>query len=464
MSAVTAKVKMSKGDMIKWFFTLVLPLLIAAIPINDVFTMPMKLFLSSTLMAILCFAFEIVPQTAVALIRPIFWVFFNVAPANVVFQPWTQYNVWMMFSGLLMANVLESTGLLSRIAYFCILKTGATYNGILFGLAGAGFIISMTIGHAVVPMAALTYGICLALDLKLCKESAGIMLVGAMSCLVVNMAKFTAPVLMMGIGESITGPLELLGFFESWFVNAPLILYFFIMVVIAAIIFRPERPISGKEYFQQKLQDMGKMSTSEKKAAAVIILYFIFIITGNIHHMSITWGMAFLPLLLIVPGIGAGTQKDIQRLNYGFVLFITACMGIGSVAGHLNLGNVIVNIVMPHLEGHGHYTFFMIEGFWLVLCNFVMTPMAMEAAFTIPLATIGTSMGLNPMAVYYFMTSAVDQILLPYEYAMYMLFFAFNIIRLKDFVKLMGLKMIVHFIILFALLLPWWKLIGFLFA
>ena len=61
---------MSKGDIIKWFFTLVLPLLIAAIPINDVFTMPMKLFLSSTLMAILCFAFEIVPQTAVALILP----------------------------------------------------------------------------------------------------------------------------------------------------------------------------------------------------------------------------------------------------------------------------------------------------------------------------------------------------------------------------------------------------------
>lgn len=110
------------------------------IPTNEVFTMQMKLFFASTLMGILCFAFETVNQTTVALALPLFWVFFKVAPATVAFQPWTQYIPWMMLSGLLMANVLESTGLLSRVAYFCILKTGATYKGILIGLAAAGFL------------------------------------------------------------------------------------------------------------------------------------------------------------------------------------------------------------------------------------------------------------------------------------------------------------------------------------
>ena len=464
MATATAKAKASKGDIIKWVFNIGIPLIIMLIPTNEVFTMQMKLFFASTLMGILCFAFETVNQTTVALALPLFWVFFKVAPATVAFQPWTQYIPWMMLSGLLMANVLESTGLLSRVAYFCILKTGATYNGILIGLAAAGFLLTMFVGSVVVPMAALTYGICVALDLKLCKESAGIMLTGAMACLLPNMAKFTAPVLMMGIGESVTGPLELLGFFESWFINAPLILFFVVMVFIASRLFKPDQPISGKEYFTQKLKEQGPMTTDEKKTAAVIVFYFLFIITQKFHGFEVTWGMAVIPLLMAFPKIGAATNKDIQRVNYGFILFITACMGIGAVAGSLGLGQIIVQMVMPLLDGHGHYTFFLIEWVWLVACNFVMTPLAMEAAFSLPLATIGTGLGLNPMAVYYFMISSVDQIIMPYEYALYLISFAFGIIRLTDFMKLMGIKMVVNLIIAFAILLPWWKLIGFLYV
>lgn len=463
MAVTTTKPKITIGTLIKWAFTLGLPLIIMLIPSNEIFTIQMKLFFASTLMGILCFAFEVVPQTTVALILPLFWVFFNVAPPAIVFQPWTQYIPWMMLSGLLMANVLESTGLLSRVAYLAILKTGATYTGILIGLAITGFLATMFVGSVVVPMAALTYGICVALNLKMCKESAGIMLVGAMACLLPNMAKFTAPVLMMGIGESITGPLPLLGFFESWYVNAPLILFFIVMVIIAIFLFKPDQPISGKEYFQAKLDAQGKMTKNEWKTTLVISFFFIFIMTEQIHHMSITWGMALIPLLMIVPGIGAGTQKDIQRVNYGFILFITACMGIGSVAGSLGIGKIIVEIVMPLLTGKGFYTFFIIEWVLLVLCNFVMTPLAMEAAFTIPFATIGASLDLNPMAVYYFMVSSVDQIIMPYEYALYLVSFAFGIIRLTDFMKLMSIKMAVNLIIAFAILLPWWKFIGFLY-
>lgn len=104
MATATAKAKASKGDIIKWVFNIGIPLIIMLIPTNEVFTMQMKLFFASTLMGILCFAFETVNQTTVALALPLFWVFFKVAPATVAFQPWTQYIPWMMLSGLLMAT------------------------------------------------------------------------------------------------------------------------------------------------------------------------------------------------------------------------------------------------------------------------------------------------------------------------------------------------------------------------
>lgn len=173
--------------------------------------------------------------------------------------------------------------------------------------------------------------------------------------------------------------------------------------------------------------------------------------------------MALIPMLVAFPVIGSATPQDIQRINYGFILFIASCMGIGAVAGSLGLGKILVGVVMPILQGQHHYVFFLIVWITLVVLNFVMTPLAMEAAFTVPFATLGLALGLNPMAIYYFMMNGVDQIIMPYQYALYMIFFGFGLIHMKDFMKIMGTKMIANFIMCFAFLLPWWSFLGFLF-
>ena len=455
---------LSKGDMIKWAFNIILPLIVFLIPCNEIFTMQMKLFFVSTLFAILCFPFDTMNQTVVAITLPLFWIFFKVTEPAMAFQPWTQYIPWMMLSGLLLANALESSGLLARISYFCLVKTGGTYNGIIWGIALASAFLTLFVGNVLVPMAALTYGICLALNTGKSKASAGIMLTAAMGCLVLNTVKMQAPVLMMGIGQSVTGPLNFLGYFESFFVNLPVFLEYIFLVFVVTKIFKPETAIAGKEFFQNKLNEMGKITVRELKCAAVLIIFLVFILTKDMHGFSLEWGLAIIPMLVCMPVIGSATKEDVQRVNYGFILFITACMGIGAVAGSLGIGKILVDVIMPMLQGQSYYVFFLIEWLLLVVLNFVMTPLAMEAAFTIPLATLGTAIGLNPMAIYYFMLNAVDQIIMPYQYALYMLFFAFGIIHMKDFMKIMGIKMIVNFILVFGLLLTWWKMIGFLFA
>lgn len=455
--------KLTRGQIIQWCFNIGIPVAIMLIPVNEVFTPQMRLFFASTVFAILCFAFETINQTVVALTLPLFWIFMKVAEPAVVFSPWLQYIPWMTLTGLFMANVLESTGLLARVSYFCILKTGASYRGILTGIAIAGFLITMFVGSVVVPMAALTYGICKALNTGKSKASAGIMLVGAMSILVVNQAKFMTPMLMMGIGSSVTGTLPFVGFFESWYINAPTLLLFVILVGVATVFFKPDQPIGGKEFFQRKLTEMGKMSINEWKCALVVAFFFAYIITQKWHGLSLEWGMALIPLLMCMPVIGAATDKDVQRINYGFILFVTACMGIGAVAGSLGLGQVIINVAMPILEGQSYYLFFLLVWVVLLVLNFVMTPLAMEAAFTVPFVTLALAMGLNPMALYFFMLNGVDQIIMPYQYALYMIFFAFGLIPLKDFMKMMATKMVLATIMVFAVTLTWWKFIGFLF-
>ena len=149
-----------------WLVTLGFPLALLCIPTNDLFTGQIRLFLALTLFAILTFAFENMPQTMIAILLPIAYVITGIAPAEKAFGPWMQYVPWMVLGGLILADALNSAGLLKRIAYKCIILTGASYNGILIGLALAGTVLNIFIpSQAVVPMAALSYGICVALEL-----------------------------------------------------------------------------------------------------------------------------------------------------------------------------------------------------------------------------------------------------------------------------------------------------------
>ena len=137
--------KSSKWDVqsfLKWFCTLGIPLLILLIPVNEIFTGHIKLFLAITVAAIMTFAFENVDQTLVAILLPGLYIICKLAPSSVVLSPWTQNIPWMVLGGFLLADTLNDIGLLKRIAYKCIIWTGCTYNGILYGLVIAGLLLN----------------------------------------------------------------------------------------------------------------------------------------------------------------------------------------------------------------------------------------------------------------------------------------------------------------------------------
>lgn len=149
------------------------------IPVNEVFTMQLKLYFVVTLAAILAFAFENFNQTLVALALPFAYTLFNIVPANVAFSPWASNVVWMVLGGLMIADMANKTGFLKRIAYKCIIWAGGTYRGIIWGLGLAGMITTILLaGNGIIPMAALAFGICTALDMLqyqiCCRHHAGV--------------------------------------------------------------------------------------------------------------------------------------------------------------------------------------------------------------------------------------------------------------------------------------------------
>ncbi|MBT4286238.1 MAG: hypothetical protein HOD92_02795 [Deltaproteobacteria bacterium] len=72
------------------------------------------------------------------------------------------------------------------------------------------------------------------------------------------------------------------------------------------------------------------------------------------------------------------------------------------------------------------------------------------------------NLGIDPRAFFYTIFRGTDQIVLPYEYILVMIFFSFGLIQVKDFAKFFTVKMVLNIIFIVAIMIPWWNLIGLL--
>ena len=101
---------------------------------------------------------------------------------------------------------------------------------------------------------------------------------------------------------------------------------------------------------------------------------------------------------------------------------------------------------------------------WLVavLANFCLTPLAAMASFGVPLTNIALSLGIEPYAILYAFNFGLDQVLFPYEYAIYLIYFSFGMLTMKDFIKFFGTKMVLSIIFLLVCVVPYWMVIGLL--
>ena len=117
MATETPSTGMNRKNVIIWSITIILPLIVLFLPTNELFTGKLKLYIAITLAGIMIMAFESLNQLALAVLLPVSYVVFQLAPANVVFSSWLSYIPWMMVGGLLLAEVLNGIGLLNRVDY-----------------------------------------------------------------------------------------------------------------------------------------------------------------------------------------------------------------------------------------------------------------------------------------------------------------------------------------------------------
>lgn len=463
MSAATSSKTFGPKLIIAWAMSVVAPILIYLTPTNELYTPTMRTFLMISVTAILMIAFENVPTAAVTFLMPAAYVIFGVCTPDMAWVAWTKPVFWMVVGALLLVNILSTSGILMRISYSILKVFGKSYRRILISIAIIGVVLNVILfANAYVLLAALAVGLCDALDIKkMSKEGAGIFLIAAISGIIPGGFCYGSNLFMVQAYWSSVVETHI-GWAEFTVFMLPYMIYFVLAVLLVTLLYRSERDMDSRAYAAEKLKELGTMTGNEKKAAAWIAILFAYVMYCGFTGGDCTMSFIIIPGLMMLPGIGCGDGKNVKNLDFTFILFIASCMTIGFVAGSLNFGQLVSTLSAPMVASTSP-TVLTIALYWInVILNFLLTPMAIMAGFTSTFTQIAVDAGMNPLVVYAVEFLGEDQILFPYEYALYLLYFSFGFVSMKEFIKYFGLKMILGFVCLCVIFLPFWKLCGLL--
>jgi di/tricarboxylate transporter len=449
---------------IMWAISIVLPLLIMAIPITQSFTPEIKCFFAVTLFVIFLWAFELMPFIIPAILLPVLYVVTGIAGPAGAFAPWGHYIPWMLLAGMILTYIFDDAGLLKRISYWAILRTGGSFSGLLYGLMISGVIIALIlpdIASRAVLFVAISFGICKALELPpMSRRASGVMLAGIMSALTPSYIYYTSAAQTLIAWEAAGAA----GYSISWLMyllynGIPTLIWCFLTILIIQLMFGGGQKQNYKEYFQEEYRKMGKLNAKEKKLTIISLALCLFVILESYHGIAVGWGFVAAVFICYLPGINLGTDHSYKDANYALVIFVASCMAIGAVSNHIKAGLFIADLLQPYISGGLVH---MVAASWLmaVILNFVMTPLAAVACLSGPLAGIVNATDSAIVPVMYAWNQGLEQIILPYEYALILLAFGYGYISLKHFISYFSVRMLANILFIMIICIPFWLLVG----
>ncbi len=458
------------GSLHKWIITILLPFSLFLFSTSEVFTPKLQLFFAITIFFISVLAFELLPTLAAAVILSTLYIVSGLVPESIALQPWTNTVIFMTLGAFVLANIMEECGLLNRICMWCISKTGGTYSGALYGFLFAGIILSiLTFTRGYIIIATLAFGMCKVFGFeKPCKESAIIMIVAAVGAFGSSVFIYTPVTIgLLEGGMRLVLPDGNLPWYITIIYNWPQLIVDIGFVWLLTFIFKTKNFTikgDGRKYFEDELKKMGKLTIEEKRVCIVVSALFIYVLCQPFHGYSLNYAFMVFPYLLFLPVLKAGSPKAIARVNIGVLAFIASCMSIGTVGMQLGFGKLIEATVLPLISDLGPGWILVIVVLLSATANLVMSASALFASLSAPLAQIAVSLNLQPIAVLMGIVIGADIYFLPHEVTTLVVIFSFGLISMKDFIQLAAIKSAVTFAGFVALQIPYWHLMGWIYA
>jgi len=450
---------------IKWGTTILAPSMIILACFYGGLSKEVAYFLGLTACAVCMWATGVMPSNLVAMMLPVSYILVGVGTPHDMLVSWTAPMGWLVLGGLLTGLVLSHTGLAKRIALWSLHKTSGSMFTLLCGLLLVGFIIAPLLPTALgkgILMSVICIGICDAAKYApKSREASVIMLAGFLASTAPRMGLYTG-------GGDVTLALELMkstGVALTWgdyFIQnyVPNIVYCVCSMLLLLPVLRPKQNINTRSYVESQYRQIGTISTIEKRAVCLFIILTALMMTDKYHGINAGWTIMLIGFISFIPGLGLVDKKQLETLKLGPVFFVVGCMAVGAGAKVTGVDKLIAAQLLPLLSGKGELFTIVSTYLSATTLKFLLTPVAAAGAFTVPLVEIARSLGMNPLGLIYTFIYGLDQFVLPYEYAVLLVYYATGYVSLSSIVKFFTARLFMTLILLVIVFYPYWKLAG----
>ena len=470
---MSTQTSLSKSDRVKWLISILLTAAIWLTPTNSIFTPAMRSFSSLTALAMLLLAFELTPIFVPAVLLPVGYTLFHVAPKEVIYNAWTGQVPWVLIGSMLVASILEKTGLSKRIAYRTLLLARGNLFVLMFTFLLAGIIVG-----AFVPASMARTALFGTIMLSLCqamgyKANSKYALIGFATVYIVSndvsmswMTASNANIILTGLMASAGVPVGWIDY--AVYSLVPSVIWMSVEIIVLFILYSRREVFQGggtasahqtREYLREQYAGLGPMGTAEKKALIFVCIIVLLLLTSNLHVLNPGQIFILTACAAFLPGINIAGNDDLKAINFSMVLLVVGCISIGDVASSMGVGKLMVTSLIPHMPRD----VFGLSAFVAGLCfigNMLMTPLALVSGLTVPIVELCNSIGVNPIGMCFIFWLSCMSILLPYETTTALLMYSYNMMSIKEFIKIFLVKTVITFIATFAIFIPWLYVVG----
>jgi di/tricarboxylate transporter len=321
------------------------------------------------------------PEYLTAILFFFIVVVLGIAPPEVVFSGFHSSAVWLVFGGLVIGLGVQRSGLGARLVRMMLAHAPKSYFGLLFAVVLIGvalaFIVPSAVGRVLLLMPlVLAAAEQLGFDGQR-NGRTGMVLAAGFGTMTPAFAILPANVPNMGLigsAESLYG--------VSFSYGAYFLLNFTIMGVAAmvavplllSLLFRdtPRRA----ELSAERLP----WSAEEQRLLAIVLAALALWLTDFAHGISPAWVALGAAILCLMPRIGVLPANALAKdINFGPWIFVAGVIGLGSVANHSGLGEVVGQALFSVIElapGEGIRNFAAIVGVGAVVGAVTTLPAA----------------------------------------------------------------------------------------
>ncbi len=352
---------------------------------------------------------------------------------------------------------------MERLVCFIITKTSGSYFSILVSMVILNLITTIFIPGSMMSLVivVISFSVCQELELGRSKAAAGIML-GSLATGFHSIISFIyVPGYFTMLTDSASSVMNVhVDYFTMFKDNWVFIFVIIVELLVINKVFAPKDFGNVKDKFTEKAKTLPKFSGVEKRMVIMYICLALFLMTHTFHKIPMWYGFIAVTILFFTPIIGLGKTEDVSKINYGLLIFMVACLGIGNVANYLEIGQMLADYVSNlQIEASPIFTTYL-SFFMAFLLNLFMTPFAALSIFGNPLAQIAIGLEASAVPMFYAFYIGCNTIIFPYETASFATLYSMGNIELKHFIQYSVIRTVIWIIGLGIVALTYWNFIN----